>query len=440
MKKRVCLSVILGSLLFASSALAVDLETVYQQALKNAPSLHADYYTVKAAAATSTVAVGALLPQANLSGAVSSNWQSNSSRYDSWGGQFTLTQYLFNYGAIKSYTKIKKSEYAASANYQSQRQAFITDVVLAYFAVRNDQESLRANDAKVSLLGETLTQIKARFKVGLSTYTDLTQAEANYNQALADQIKARNTLDDDIEQLRTYTGVNESNLDRLQDNFPYVVPKPANLAYWLDAARKSNRDLQAETYTTQAAQDAISVGNGAWLPTVSLVGTIGYSRNNAEDPSVTSIGTERQWNRTVALTLTWGLGTATLPNINQLADKYAAQAATQLQTYRQVLSDTKQAYLKVIADVSLVASYQQSVVASEASLKQLQAEYKVGSTTLVKVLNGVEQLFSARVDLAAAKHAYIVDLLTLKEKAGLLSDNDVTEINRRLVPVIQDKA
>jgi outer membrane protein len=76
-----------------------------------------------------------------------------------------------------------------------------------------------------------------------------------------------------------------------------------------------------------------------------------------------------------------------------------------------------------------VRALAQAVVASESALDAKKTGYEAGINTNVQVLDAQRDLFSARRDYAQARYNYLLNLLQLKEAAGILSAEDIKQIN-----------
>src|SRR5262249_57266364 len=86
----------------------------------------------------------------------------------------------------------------------------------------------------------------------------------------------------------------------------------------------------------------------------------------------------------------------------------------------------------VISGIARVQALRQAVESSKTALKATEAGYEVGTRTAVDVLNSRRTLVQAQTDYAVSRYDYIVSIIQLRLAAGNLSNNDVTEINKRL--------
>ncbi len=430
---RFCAKTLVAVAVAAASSVGygADLLTVYQQALLSDPGLKANQATSQVASANVGVAVGSILPTALLTGGTevaSTNQQGYNSSYV----QAQFTQPIFDVPAWSNVGVANQSANAANATYQSQLQQFILTVTSDYFTICQDQDNVALDQANVAFLKETLDQTQRQFNVGVSTITDVKQAEAQYDTAEATLIQDQNALAISHQNLETLTGKPYPDLSALSENYPFVAPKPADINYWVQQAIGHNWGLQAAHYNTASQYRNVLLKVGGQLPLVSFQATHYVNHNSAAAPAGETANNVRD--TTVALTMTWNLfqGGGLAESTLQASDQYEAQEAVQDGTYRNLVSQTRQDYLAVMEQVSLVQAYQQSVIAGEASLKQYEAEYKVGTQTIVQVLNAVTTLYQAKQSLVEARYAYINAWLQLKLDAGQLSIDDVKDLNHYL--------
>ena len=58
----------------------------------------------------------------------------------------------------------------------------------------------------------------------------------------------------------------------------------------------------------------------------------------------------------------------------------------------------------------------------------------MGTRNVVDVLNAQNTLFAAQRDYANSRYDYIVNMLRLKEQAGLLSPEDIINLDASMIP------
>ncbi|WP_303902569.1 TolC family outer membrane protein [Thiohalomonas denitrificans] len=429
---------VLGLLAAATPAPGTDLWQVYQIATESDPQLAAAAAGFQAAREVRPQSRAALLPQvnagANLSRIDSEILESNvgdtgSTDYNSTSYSLTLSQALFRYGSWIQYQQSDSLIRQAEAQYGSAQQGLALRVSQAYFNVLAARDALEFARAEQRATQQQLRQTEQRFEVGLSAITDVHEARAGYDAAVAQEIGARNQLDVAQEALREITGLSFESLAPLQDDIPLVAPEPTDIDAWVETATDRNLELLAAAAATKVADQEIRNQRAGYYPTVDLEAQ--HSRSDNTDAPL--FGRDEESN-TISLQLSVPLyqGGFTSSRVREAHALYN-QARQQLeQQRRSTISQTRQAYLNVVAGISQVRAREQAVESAQTALEATQAGFEVGTRTAVDVLNGQRELFRAKRDYAQSRYDYILSTLNLKQAAGTLIPEDIKAINEWL--------
>jgi outer membrane protein len=92
----------------------------------------------------------------------------------------------------------------------------------------------------------------------------------------------------------------------------------------------------------------------------------------------------------------------------------------------------RNAYRNVDTDVKAVAANAQALVSAQSAAESTQVGAEVGTRNVVEVVQAQQRLFQAQRDLANSRFDYVIDTLTLKQSAGVLSPQDVADLNQWL--------
>src|SRR6185437_6691316 len=152
----------------------------------------------------------------------------------------------------------------------------------AYFTVLTDKDQLKFAEANEASLKKQLDQAQAKYDVGFAAITDVADAKAQHDAAVAQVITAKNTLFNDREALAQITGQPAGTLETLTDNLPLNPPQPDNMEEWVKTALASNPSLQAQRDLAESARHSVTAAHAAHLPT--LGASVSYSRNPAWGP------------------------------------------------------------------------------------------------------------------------------------------------------------
>ena len=107
------------------------------------------------------------------------------------------------------------------------------------------------------------------------------------------------------------------------------------------------------------------------------------------------------------------------------------------QEVRAVELETRNAFRGVKTDIAQVRALSRSLESTEVAVEAEEAGFEVGTRTIVDVLDAQREYFLARLNYARARYLYVVDQLRLKKASGILTEEDLEELNRALIPPSQ---
>lgn len=435
LKKTLPLLTILTGTMLSGSIQAETLMQVYQQALQNDPQFQQAQDQYFADRETVNIARAAVLPSLDLGGNLNatsgktkidpqSDWQKTPNTVT--GYAITVKQPIFDYAAFSGLRGANATVKGSAATYAGAAQSLVVRVTSAYFQVLQSSEDLRYTQAQRRSVYRQLQQSRERFKVGLTPITSVREAQSQYDSILADEIAARNTLANNIESLREITGNSYAQLDGA-DKVPLISPKPQDIDTWVNAALVQNFDLKASNYAVDVARAGVQVSEAGHYPTVDLQGGYTYSHNSSSLQGGYAKNTSP--NATLSVDLPIFSGGSVSAKSRQSAYLLGFAQAQQKQAYRGVVAGTRQAYLGIVAGISKVKADQQAIISSRSALQSTQAAYIVGTRTIVDVLQAQSDLYLAQKQYAQDKFAYLSAMLALKQSAGTLSAEDVSQIS-----------
>lgn len=444
-------------LLIAPFARGDTLWEVYQLARQNDPQLREAEATRMATREGKPQALGALLPQLSATGDFGQT-QTNGDRsgvsfgsifgttisntrtdQTDWGLQ--LRQTVFRWDQWVRYRQADKQSLQADMDYRVAELALYTRVADAYFNVLAAEDTLAANVAAREAIGRQLEQAQKRFEVGLIAITDVQEAQAGYDQAVAAEIVAKRQLANSKEALREIVGDSPGVLAKPKDDLPLIPPDPADENQWVEVALQQNLSLQSAQLGADIARDNISIARSGHLPTVDLVmsrsdssqdgKTNGsFTSNNNTSLSIGSTSFD-QTSDLISLQATLPIfsGGATSSKVQQAVYQHRASKERLERTARETERSTRDAYQAVITDISGVKALQQALKSAQTALQATEAGFEVGTRTTVDVLDARRLLYQAETNYARSRYDYIVDVLKLKQAAGTLGDEDVQRAN-----------
>jgi outer membrane protein len=431
-----------------------SLHDIYQLALQNDAQMKAEQAQYLAGLESENLSLSALLPQVNANyDYTDTDQDSTGESIDSTDGitaintltntdvtrdgyQISLNQALFNLPAWFNFQSGKELSKQAEATFAANQQNLIVRVVEAYLLVLRAQDNLSASQAQERAFERQLEQTQQRFEVGLIAITDVYEAQAARDLSQVNRIVDENNVSVALERLSILTGQRHSLINVLQEDFDIKLPEPADRAAWVDFAMQNNFNLQAARYGEEASRQSAKASKMGHAPTVS--GNYTYSDYSTEgdltrkptttfDISPNSDNEFNSWQIRVDVPLF--SGGAVSSQRRRAAQEFNATRENRINLSRNTVTNTRSLHMTVVSDVSRIAARKQSIVSSTSSLDATQAGYEVGTRNVVDVLNAQNTLFSAQRDYANSRYDYILNIMRLKEQAGLLSPDDINNLD-----------
>ena len=448
MKKNILAALVsLSCALGTTTASAENLMQVFEIATANDPTVLKAKAQADAQSYESDLAMSALLPQIGVSMGYE---KSDSTSFQSVGDladqvkinsdtdQFTrgvsLSQTLFDLGAWNTLDIAEKQALQANAQYDNAKQNLIVRVAEGYFNVLSAIDNLEFVQAEKRAIERQLEQTKQRYAVGLTAITDVHEAQAQYDNSVAQEIIASNAVETAREQLREITGKYHAKLDFLDtETFSTVKPvkKPTD---FVKVAENNNISLQVAKVTVDIAKDQITLAKAGHYPKLTLDASYGDSLTDQNINGLSFNDQPRVDSTSVAVNLSVPLytGGATVAATKQARAFYVSASQDYETNYRAVTRTVITSYNQVVSDIATYKALEQAVVSAQSALKATEAGFEVGTRTIVDVLVSTQNLYDAKRNLADVRYRYVLSTLRLKQAAGTLTSADLLGINQGL--------
>ncbi|MEH2920704.1 outer membrane channel protein TolC [Samsonia erythrinae] len=423
---------------FSAMSQAENLLQVYQQAKNTNPDLRSSAATRDAAFEKINEARSPLLPQLGIN----ADYTYNKGYRDNDGvnsneksAALQLTQTLFDMSKWRALTLQEKQAGIEDVTYQTAQQNLILNTATAYFNVLRAIDSLSYINAQKQAIYRQLDQTTQRFNVGLVAITDVQNARAQYDNVLANEVLARNTLDNELESLRQITGNFYPQLAGLNIE-RFSTQKPAPLNNLLKEAENRNLNLLSARLSQDLAREQIRSAETGYMPTLDLTASTGVSdtrysgsRTNNGNFNDSDAGQHKVG---VNFTLPIYSGGATNSQVKQAQHSYVSASEQLESAHRSVIQTVRSSFNNISASISSITAYKQAEVSAQSSLDAMEAGYQVGTRTIVDVLDATTTLYNAKQQLSSARYDYLINQLNIKSAQGTLNENDLQALNASL--------
>lgn len=432
---------ILAASIFAHYAQAADLMEIYRLAKDNDEIIASNKAAYLAGKEKLPQGRALLLPTINLNASLSHSdmdvsytdapaFPSGNYNYPSHAAAFTLNQPLYRRQNLAGYEQAKFQDALNELQYTAAQHELIMRVAQTYGEIMLAQENAaQAYSQKMAIL-EQLSQAKMSFELGKATITDTHEAQARHDFANSTEIAALADLQTKQNAMEKLLGKPPSDLAALVDEVPLLRPDPYDVNKWVQMAEENNLQIKLQRTALDIASSEVKRQSGGHHPTVDLVAS--YSDSSA-DGSMFGTGIDmKEAVIGVQINLPIYQGGATSSKVREAtANREKAQRDLN-QAVRQAGFSTREAYTGVVSGANQVRALELALKSSENSLNSTRKGQEIGVRTNVDVLNAQQQLFAAKLALYKARYAYLFNRLKLKYAVGLLSDEDLGEINQWL--------
>ena len=311
-----------------------------------------------------------------------------------------------------------------------------------YFNVLAAKDTLDSAEAALESTARQLEQAEKRFEVGLIAITDVQEAQAAYDNTVAAVIAAKRDLATAAEFLREITGESYAELQQPGDDLPLAIPLPADEDAWVDRSLEQNLTLLSSRVNLDIASDDIKIQRTGYYPTIDLVASTGNFDQTTDGDSTTvfpnagSITSPTDSDAdidtdSIQLQLNVPLfqGGRVRSNVREAVYRQRAAKERLERVMRETERESRDAYLSLMAEISRVKALRRAVESSQTALEATEAGFEVGTRTTVDVLDARRRLFESETNYARSKYDYIVNIIRLKQAAGILSPRDLMEVD-----------
>jgi outer membrane protein len=316
------------------------------------------------------------------------------------GAAVTLSQPVFRgFRTVSGTARAEAIVNAGRQNLLAVEQQVLLDAASAYMNVIRDRTILGLRQRNVSALKAQLRASEERLKVGEDTRTDVSQARARLALSHAALARAEADLASSLAFYARVIGRTAGGL-----RFPPLSRQaPPSLDAALATADRGNPIILAAAFNEEAARHNIDLVRGELLPEISF--NAQYAHNQQPTDAVA-------WNEQGAI-----FGQVRVP-IYEGGEVYsrvreAKQTASQrsleiLDIRRQVRQQVTEAWNLLIAATATIGAARVQVSANRQALEGVQQEMRVGTRTVLDVLDAEQELVDSQVLLATAQRDRII--------------------------------
>lgn len=420
-RRGLCGLVIAGGMFGGHAAWGQTLNQALELAYWNNPTLKAERSALAAIDHGITEALSALRPNVTSSFGRSRSYQKGHDTDGNRGttilpstqASITLSQRITDFGQTSGAVRAAEARVLAGrANLADTEQNVLLETAQAHLDVVRAQAGLELNRANIQVLRRQLAAAEAGYQRQMSTQTDMAQARARLANAQAELRQAEEALDSARGRYATMVGEPPAGLV-FPDDMPSLPPRDEVLGQ----SENANPKVQTARFAIEAARAAVDSSEASVRPTVSFEASDSYQTHTSS--TIHDIRAQ-----------TFGV-VVRMPLYQSGAEYNRIQARKQELGQRRLLLDAArraarqtalEAWNALEAARARVESFDASVQANQIAQQGVSAEYlRLGSRTLLDVLNAEQELFQARINLVGARRDEAVALYRVMAAMGRMT-------------------
>ncbi len=430
-----------AALLMGGSAYAMDLQQAYQAALLQDATTRAARAALQASDERINQAKAQLYP--NLS--MSTGYQRNNldrtqpnflgqeaianDRYPSKNATLTVRQPLYRKAIAVTIEQTQAQRDDVEAGLQKETQNLAVRVAEAYTQILYARDQLAFIDAQKAATSTQLEAARKQFAGGSGTRTDIDEAQARLDMAVALELEARQQQGFAQRQLALLINapVDLAALRSLAiDRLATWSPPSSSLEDWLTQAEARSPELRQLQARLETARLEVAKASAGHLPTLDAVAQ--WSRSDSEN--VTSPAT-RYLNRTIGLQLSVPLYAGGYVNATvREAVARQTQAEELLEATRRDLAlRITTEYRNVTEGLLRVRALEQAERSADQLAQSSRKSMQAGVRTLVDVFNADHKKAQTQRDLARARYEMLVAYVRLQALVGGDEGEGIAAVN-----------
>ena len=395
---------------FALAPQPVFAETLYQalaKAYENNPDLNAARAGLRATDEGVALAKSGYRPVIGAEAlATTTNTNGFYTRSASIG--VSITQSLFD--GFQTRNNVRAAEaavYAGRENLRGNEIDILLAAVQAYANVNRDNQIVVYRKQNIAFLQEQFSAARARFDVGESTRTDVSQAEAELAGAKASLTAA-------IAQAKSSAAVYAQIVGSVPKGLKAVSLPRKLLPPTLDAAVKQGITehpvVLAALYGVDAADYSVKSAEGAFLPGVAVSGSVGQADEGVRTAQIQA-----------KVTIPLYQGGAASATVRQAKEELGQQRILVDSARRAIEQAVVTSWTQMEASQATIAANKAQLSAANLALNGVVEERRVGQRTTLDVLTAQKTVLDAKEAISESERSAIVATFSVLANTGKLT-------------------
>ncbi|HJK87356.1 MAG TPA: TolC family protein [Candidatus Megaira endosymbiont of Hartmannula sinica] len=337
----------------------------------------------------------------------------------------TFNQPIFRGGAGYASLKSAINEFHFSRfDYFTNEQNIIMKMIDTYLSTLLAKEKMRIAETSLTLSQTSYNAQFERFKVGESTSTDVATAQSNLAKAKANKasIKAEYTKAKS-EFYKTF-GIDDDNVT--MPDIDKLVDQKDDIETFLYKVRNNNPQIIASKFAVKVRKNNANVARASIMPRADFVIEVARNTPNQEDITLNQVKSDTVTSQISLEIPILSAGGANHINIRRSKGDIKRSMLNHIEIEKTIISQAKTNIEVLNSGKSRLKAAKKTLEAAKIAYDGMVQEEKLGSKTILDVLQSEENLVKAEESLVESK---IFLLKTNYERLSLMGKMTAKEMN-----------
>jgi outer membrane protein len=391
-------------------------------ALDNKETLQSAQLDLKSAKVGKIGALSNILPSVNFTAGKSKiSYGNNDPSYTSpWSAGITGVQNIFDGGGWWNRIAQANNNYKFSQQLERQmRTNVIAEVHRAYFQLLKKQQLLEVANQSLELAEQQVELAQKKYDLGAAKKTDLLKSEVARGTAKSALITQQALLYVAISELRNAMGMVGNNSELIiSEELLSLQPVP-NFVDAMDILEENNPGILGSEAQLTDVKLRKKLTLGSRLP--SLSASLSYQAFDNEFGGL-SDAFKDEWMMTTGLNLSFPIFTGMALSTQSQQAKLAVQKQeNDVTTVKNDAIVRAESLLGIVSDYFKIIPINEEILTSaEEDFKLVSERYRLGSASILELLDAQVSVTRARVDLVSSKYDARIQEAYLNAQLGIL--------------------
>ena len=355
--------------------------------------------------------------------------------YQNYEYGVVVRQPIFNYASYNRYKQNLVQTSLSDKQLLWSRQDLIYRVVKLYFETLQASDEIDLLQAQRKEIFAQLAEAEAMFNAGLVSITDVNETKTKAALIEVEQLNALQLFKIKKREFETITGSLPGKLNKLNPVITFT--KVENKAEeWIDIAIENNLDLQIRRDEVKIADREIDIRAGDRFPTIDAFASRSRSWDSGGYPyGTTKNQGNKQFSDAIGIEINIPIYQGGFRSSRVREGKLLKLKLQEDEEYleRQVKLAVRENFLHLQTNFAEIVAYDVALKSAKLTLDSTNIGFKAGLRDSIDVLRAQQVYFDAEKDILDNKYDYLMNLINLKFSVGMLTKQDVIEINKYLI-------